>query len=117
MGESSLPASSSETFIAVILYEASSDELSNQPLYEESFVLLKATSLDEARDKALLLARQTETSYQNERDETITWSLKQVIDVSPILNDTFKDGAELYSRHFRNYEAYCAFEPMLLGEF
>jgi hypothetical protein len=116
MGESSLPASSSEIFIAVILYEASSNELPNQPLYEESFVLIKAASLDEARTKALSYAQQSETSYRNERDETITWSLKRIIDVSPILSDFFEEGAELYSRHFRNYEAYCAFEPMLLGE-
>lgn len=103
-------------YIAVILYESASDAPNYQPLYQESFILLKATSLEEAEAKALAYGTQEQVSYQNENQETIRWSLKQVIDVNSVLDDELDDGSELYARHFRNYEAYCAFEPLLSGE-
>lgn len=103
-------------YMAVILYESSSDAPEYKPLYQESFVLLKATSLEEAETKALVHGTQEQVSYQNENQETIRWSLKQVIDVNSVLDDELDDGSELYVRHFRNYQAYCAFEPLLSGE-
>jgi Domain of unknown function (DUF4288) len=103
-------------YVAVILYESSSDVPDYKPLYQESFVLLKATSLEEAEAKALAYGTQEQVSYQNENQETIRWSLKQVIDVNSVLDDELDDGSELYARHFRNYQAYCGFEPLLSGE-
>lgn len=100
-------------YIAVILYESSSDALDYQPLYQESFVLLKAASLEEAESKALAHARQEEVSYQNENGEIITWALRQIVDVNSVLEDELCDGAELYTRHFRDYAAYRAIEPLL----
>ncbi|HYO58229.1 hypothetical protein [Archangium sp.] len=46
---------------------------------------------------------------------TIHWSLKHLVDVSPVLDDDLKDSSELYARHFKNYDAYHAFEPLLGG--
>jgi hypothetical protein len=103
-------------YIAIVLSEASSDAEGYKPLYEETFVLIKALSLDEARAKVLDYASQQQVTYQNENGEIIRWSLKSVIDVSPVLYDGFEDETELYARHFRNYEAYRSFEPLLLSE-
>jgi len=103
-------------YIAVILYESSSSASEYKPLYEECFVLIKATSLEEANEKALIYAREQEGSCQNEYNDTITWSLKQVVDVNSVLYDKFDDGTELYARHFRSYEAYRLFEPLLSNE-
>lgn len=100
-------------YIAVILYESSSSAPEYKPLYEECFVLVKAISVEEAYEKALSHAKEQEGSYQNEYKDTITWSLKQVVDVNSVLSDEFDDGIELYARHFRNYEAYRLFEPLL----
>ena len=100
-------------YIAVILYETSSTAPEYKPLYQECFVLIKATSSEEANEKALIYAMRQEGSYQNEYNETITWSLKQVVDVNSVLYDEFEDGTELYARHFRNYEAYRLWEPLL----
>jgi hypothetical protein len=100
-------------YMAVILYEAQSDTPDYEPLYEESFVLVGASTEDEAREKAAIHAQGQLSSYQNEFGETITWVVKQIVDVSPVLNSTIEDGSELYARHFRNYQAYSAFEPML----
>ena len=103
-------------YIAIILYEAASDAPGYQSLYEESFVLIQASSEEEAREKATIHAQGQLSSYQNEFGETITWLFKQIIDVSPVLSETFEDGADLYARYFRNMQAYSAFEPLLSGD-
>ncbi|MFJ2738770.1 DUF4288 domain-containing protein [Streptomyces sp. NPDC087440] len=104
------------TYIAVLLTRATSDADGHEPLYAEDFVLLAADSEEEARTKALAHGRSQETSYENERGERITWKLLHVVDVSEVLDTTLRDGADLYSRHFKNYEAYRAFEPLLPGD-
>ena len=103
-------------YMAVILYEAQSDTPDYKPLYEESFVLIGAFTEDEAKEKAAIHAQGQLSSYQNEFGETITWVVKQIIDVCPVLTSTFEDGSELYVRHFRDYQAYSAFEPMLSAD-
>ena len=103
-------------YIAVIIYESSSDIPDYQPLYEECFVLIRAISLEEAKKKALSHAQKQEGSYQNPYEQTITWFIKQIVDVNNVLYDIGEDVTELYARHFRNYEAYCSFEPLLSKE-
>ena len=105
-------------YIAILLYESvseSGEPGSKEPMYEESFVLLQASSEEEARNRALGHASQQCTSYENAEGERIRWSLRHVIDVSQVLDDELVDGAELYARYFKNYAAYHAFEPLLGG--
>ena len=64
---------------------------------------------------AIQLASQRATRFKNDAAETITWSVKQVLDVSKVLDAELGDGADLYSRHFRDYAAYRSFEPLLDG--
>ena len=113
-------ANKAESFyIAIILYKSASDVPSYQPLYQESFVLIKAASLESAKAKALNHSKNESVSYTNENEETITWSLQQVVDVNSVLDDDFdssEDIVDLYARHFRNYEAYQSFEPLLSQE-
>jgi hypothetical protein len=99
-------------YIAVIVMASSSDAPDYEPLYEECFVLIEAVSPEEAREKALALAGERGTEYRNEMGETIRWSFHRLIDVNRLLEDSLEDGAELYARHFRNYEAYEAFEEL-----
>lgn len=106
-------------YIAILLYKSSSDKPDYQPLYQESFVLIKATSLESAKEKALNHGKNESVSYTNENGETIAWSLQQVVDVNSVLYDDFdssEDGVDLYARHFRNYDAYHSFEPLLSKE-
>ncbi|MEH2408661.1 DUF4288 domain-containing protein [Nostoc sp.] len=106
-------------YIAIILYKSSSDKPDYQTLYQESFVLIKAASLESAKAKALNHGKNESVSYTNENEETITWSLQQVVDVNSVLDDNFdsaEDIVDLYTRHFRNYEAYQSFEPLLSKE-
>lgn len=103
-------------YIAVILYESSSDTPNYKPLYQECFVLIRAMSLEEAKKKALSHAKKEEGSYQNEYGQTITWFMKQILDVNNVLSDKFNEVTDLYARHFCNYDAYCSFEPLLSNE-
>ncbi len=106
-------------YIAVLLYESSveSAQLPEfKPLYEETFVLIRASSVEEAREKVNRYTQREQASYFNEWHEKITWSLKHVIDVNAVLYEPLEDGAELYTRYFRNYEAYRLFEPLLSGD-
>ncbi|MGW7551286.1 DUF4288 domain-containing protein [Streptomyces rimosus] len=101
--------------IAVVLMESPGTGGSD-PLYEESVVLVYAADEADARKRAERRARSRETSYLNDRGETVSWSLKRVVDVSAALDEDLTQDADLYARHFRDYGAYERFEPLLSGE-
>lgn len=105
----------SSFYVVVIVYEFSSDAPNYQSLYREDYVLVNASSDEDAKQKALQIAKQAEGTYKNGQGEDITLTLKHIIDVNPVLSEKFEHGADLYSRHFRNYQAYVAFEPFLSG--
>lgn len=100
-------------FAALLVYEASSSARDDEPLYEETVTLFVADSIEEATNKARLYGENRETSYENAEGATITWKLKHVIDVSEVVDNPGEDGAEVYTRHFRNYGAYEMFEALL----
>lgn len=112
-----MPASVSQAsfYIAVLLYELSSADPDYTPTYEECFLLLRADSDEQARTRAEQHGRASETSYKNVDGQTIQYKLKHVVDVSRVLSDTLDDGAEIYVRHFKDYKAYRAFEPIPFG--
>ena len=94
-----------EMYIAVLLYEALSESADLQPLYREDFVLIMATSEEEAGSRAASHGRGQETSYKNELGEVIRWSLKAVVDVAAVFDD-ISEGGEIYARHFSDYDSY-----------
>jgi hypothetical protein len=100
-------------YVAVLVAESSSDAPDYQPLYEESLVLIHAGSDAEAAARAKAVGTEVETSYVNDTGESITWTLKHVLDVNRTLTDELEDGTTLYSRHFRDYDSYRRFEPLL----
>jgi Domain of unknown function (DUF4288) len=110
MASSELPM-----YVAVLLYASSSPDPGYTPMYEECFLLLRATGDEEARILAEQRGRAREASFQNATGQTVHWKLKHVVDVGRALSDVLDDGAEVYARHFKDYEAYHAFEPMLGG--
>lgn len=100
-------------YIAILLYETSSDAADYEPLYREDVVVVYAESLDAARGRVMARARAEEGSYENEAGEVITWRLKHLVDFNRALEDDLGQDADLYARHFRDYNAYRAFEPLL----
>jgi hypothetical protein len=103
-------------YVAVLVYESSSSSPSYKTLFEETFMLVKAGSVEEARQKTQQYADTHVSMFKNEAGDSITWQLKHIVDVNQVLYDVDLDGVEIYARHFRNYKAYKEFEPLLSGE-
>ncbi|GAA4544408.1 DUF4288 domain-containing protein [Amycolatopsis samaneae] len=100
-------------FVAILLYVSTSDAPGHQPLYREDIVLLYARDEQEAREAAQRHADQETGSYHNEAGDLLTLSLKHIVDVAQALYDDIDRGADLYARHFTDYESYRRFEPLL----
>lgn len=105
-------------YSAVLIFESSCPAPDYDVLYEEQIILIAANSKEQARGKAIAYGKQEEHSYQNCYDETITVSFKQLIRVQSSLyeDEAISTGTEVYSRYFRDYTAYEAFEPLLKGQ-
>ncbi|MEO7198495.1 MAG: DUF4288 domain-containing protein [Solirubrobacterales bacterium] len=103
-------------YVAVMVSGTSSDAPDHEPLYEESFVLVSADTLDEAENKAIRLGIEDESSSVNEAGETIEWTLLHSVDVKEVVDGEIFDGATLYVRHFTDFEAYGALEPVVYAE-
>ena len=105
----------SSFYIAVILYKSSTNT-EEPPLYQECFTLLEASSMKSAWERAENHTRKEECSYTAEGGRTVSWTLERIVDVSSVLSDELEDETDLYARHFRDWEAYLSFEPLLSGE-
>ena len=105
-----------EPYIAVVLYEATSDSPAHEPLYREDVVLIRATDEDAAREAVRRRTENETGGYRNEDGELITWTCKRVVDVARALADDLTGDADLYARHFRDFTAYQQFEPLLSGD-
>ena len=103
-------------YVAVLVYESFSSSPEYKALFEESFMLVKASSIEEAHQKTQKYADAHTSTFQNEAGDSITWNLKHIVDVNQVLYDINSDGSEIYARHFRNYQAYKNFEILLSGE-
>ena len=100
----------SRTYIAVFVSKSSVGNLDTNLYYQECFTLIKASSPEEARQKAVKHANNTvNTSYPNEHGETVTWVVKQITDVTNTLENEFDlhtDAVDLYVRGFEDYKTY-----------
>lgn len=102
--------SAKKTYFAILLFQSSSAGTSRAPLYSEDVVLLRAGSDDEARQKADAYARTLETTYDNADGESVTVSFIETVEVHNALYDDLSgDAVDLYSRHFRDIDAYRKF--------
>ena len=94
-------------YIVVLLLESIIARPDYKPLYEERFLLVRATSEEEASEKAIQQSNQP-LSYQNQYSETVTWIFKEVVEAKEVNIDKLVDGTEIFARFFQNYEAYNA---------
>ncbi len=102
----------SKKYIAVILYESSSDADTYRPMYEESYVEITAQSEADARKKTAELAKSRETSFENKDGNKITWKLNQIVDIAEVLDNSNGAIREIYSRHFHDIESYKSMEVL-----
>jgi hypothetical protein len=101
----------STMFAAVVVYESACERPGYQPLFEETVTLLEADSAEHAAEKARAHAESRETSYRNDDGDTITWTFRHLVDLVEV-DGPLGDGAEVYTRHFRDYRAWLKVEPL-----
>lgn len=93
-------------YVGVVLVTSHSDLEGFIPLYEERLYLLSGTSLEAAWEAGqLLVSGDLETSYLAASGEVVTWS-STLVAVGPVVDDSFSEGSELFSRFFWNVTAY-----------
>lgn len=103
---------STEYYVAVVVYESASESPDYTPFYEECITLVKANSEDEARSKVEDLGKNRSTKYTNIDGQEISWSLHDIVDISPMLEDSLGEVTEIYARHFKDIDAYRKFETL-----
>lgn len=73
-------------------------EENHDTLFEESIILVKASTSEEAHALSEQIAIQSEHTYVNMYDEQITWTFRKVLHVFELDNAPFETGKELYAR-------------------
>lgn len=73
-------------------------EENQNTLFEESIILVKANSLEEAYELGEKIAMQSEEPYDNVYGEQVTWTFRKVLHVFELDDTPFETGKELYAR-------------------
>lgn len=103
-----------KNYVAIMLYQSSSDSLDYETLYQETFVEVMAADEKSANTALQELAKRREVSYKNEAGEQITWSLIKIVDRAEVLEETPEENVrELYARHFKDFDAYKKMESLI----
>lgn len=67
-------------------------------LFEESIILVKAHSFEEAHALGEQIAIQSEHTYDNMYGEQVTWTFRKLLHVFELDETPFETGKELYAR-------------------
>ena len=90
-----------EWYVATLIIKCVvEDNQTEAVLCDEQIRLVKATTPDEAYQKALDIGKSEEHSYKNENDEEVKWRFVGLATLAEL--DTLEDGTELKSRLFRS---------------
>ncbi|CAM3951152.1 DUF4288 domain-containing protein [Bacillus wiedmannii] len=73
-------------------------EENHDTLFEESIILVKANSIEEAHELGEKIAILSEESYDNMYDEQVTCTFRKVLHVFELDDTPFETGKELYAR-------------------
>jgi hypothetical protein len=72
---------------------------SNQSICEERIVLVRASDVDEAEQRAKKIAVSGEHEYANVAEEVVGWRFAEILDVIELLDKELIEGSEVY-HHF-----------------
>lgn len=75
---------------------------SDTPACDEQVRVLRASSADEAYEKAVELGRMEEHAYENTYGETVSWEFAGLVDLDEISARVIRDGTEIKSRIFEH---------------
>lgn len=93
-----------EWFSARIILESVHSEDDPEPVFEESILLIRAQSEEEARSRAEALARDSEHEYDTAAGGHARWEFREVLEIIPLWLDGLGDGSEVYYRFIRKDE-------------
>jgi hypothetical protein len=82
-------------YLAKIVYQIISGSANHTPQFDEQLRLIRADEWGWAREKASIVGRLLEQSFNNERNEKVTWKFVEVTEL--ILLTSLEDGEEIYS--------------------
>ncbi|MDK8639438.1 DUF4288 domain-containing protein [Niallia taxi] len=100
--------SNKKWFVVALLYESVHNGEPKQvdenydnstETYEESHLLVKAESSEDATLLGKKLGQEAEHDYKNQYEETVCWKLVKVLDVFELMDEELKTGTEVYSRY------------------
>jgi hypothetical protein len=80
-------------------------------LWEESIVLLRADSEEEARHQAELLGKREEHEYVSATGDLVRSSFHGIESVHQILDETLEPGTEVFARFLRSSEVESLLTP------
>ena len=93
-------------YAAAILLKLTSDMPNHKALYDETIVLIKASSEEDAMSKALEYGSSRGTTYKNEAGYDVTLSFERISKVDPITENELCEVTEVWGRFFHDFEAY-----------
>lgn len=83
----------------------------DEPLWEDSIILIEAIGKEEAKRKGELLGKKAEETYEAQKGDFVTWKFMRVESVCEIDDDKLKHGTELFSRFLRDSEVKSILTP------
>lgn len=98
-------------YTAALHFESMNKGNAGSPLWEESIILLEATSPTEARRKAEILATSREVEFETNAKDRVEWRFRRVERVFEVLENTVGDGTEVFSRFLRAEEVASLLKP------
>lgn len=85
-----------------LLSKAVVNDKTKRSLFDESFVVIKASSYDQAVKKARECGKRSETAYRSNYGHDVRWKFLSVVEVKEVIGGSIGDGTEVYSRLFRS---------------
>jgi Domain of unknown function (DUF4288) len=82
-------------YLAKLIFQVRSGEGTHTPQFDGQWRLIRADEVAWAYEKASVLGRLDESSFLNDRDETVAWKFIEVADIHLI--GSLEDGVQLYS--------------------
>lgn len=88
----------------IVLRRLPFEKVPDDELFEESIILLRAGSEEEAWQRAERLGTEAGHEYENVYGEKVIWQFQEVLDVVQVLHEKVGDGTEVYYKFLRREE-------------
>ena len=92
-------------FTASILYRSKRAKNGSDQLWEESFVLIRASDSDDALEKAKAIGKDGLVEFATVDNDRVRWEFHDVMHIYEVNEDRLEHGTEVFSRFIRESEA------------